>query len=255
MTHDGPRALVLDIERAQGWALVPFWDLSDFKNRRIHAKYVQEWPRTICLAWKWLGESDIGFSAEWVDREDMLATAWQLYDEADIVVGHNIDSFDTKKLAGEWVELGYDSPSPWKSVDTLKVARSRFGFESNTLDSLAKRLGLEGKSDHYDPEVAALALAGDVEAQERLESYNKGDVEQTELVYLRLRGWAKSHPNVSLYSDESRPRCPSCGSGHLQSRGYRTTNTRRYRQFQCQGCGGWSSSGVSEGAVDLRSVS
>lgn len=143
----GPRIAILDIERAQGWALVPFWSLSDYKSRRIHAKYVQDWPRTICLAWKWLDDPAIEFAAEWDSRDDMLERSWQLYDDADIVVGHNIDSFDTKKLAGDWVEAGYDAPSPWKSVDTLKVARSRFAFESNTLDALCKRLGVEGKTD------------------------------------------------------------------------------------------------------------
>lgn len=98
-----------------------------------------------------------------------------------------------------------------------------------------------------------MALAGDEAAQERLEGYNRGDVLATEAAYLRLRGWAKSHPNVALLGDGER-RCPACGGDALREVADKVTSTRRYPQYQCQSCGGYCSSGISQGAVDLRSV-
>ncbi len=47
------KILTVDIERMKGAAEVEFWDLGDFKNRRIHADTVTQWPRTICAAWRW----------------------------------------------------------------------------------------------------------------------------------------------------------------------------------------------------------
>lgn len=236
-----------------GWARVPFWDLSGWKNRRIPAKYVDEWPRMVCMAWRWLGTRDIHFAAEWIDWDDLLDQTWHVYDEADIVVGHNIDAFDTKMLAGEWLQAGMDPPAPWRSVDTYKVARRRFGFESMTLNSLCERLGIEGKQGEYDAEQVADALAGDAKAQAAVEAYNKGDVVAAEEVYLSLRGWAPNHPNLGVYTSDSVV-CSHCQSDDIQWRGYRDTNTGRTRRYQCNQCGGWSTTGTRESKTDLRSI-
>ena len=150
-----PKILTLDIERLPGRAKVQhrgltiegdFWDLSGWKHTlgyRIHPDNVLEWPRTICLAWRWYGGKRVEFAAEWLtDHETMLRKAWDLFHTADIVVGHNMAGFDAKKLAGEWwANYGLGPPSPYKVVDTLKVARARFSLESNTLDALLTRRG------------------------------------------------------------------------------------------------------------------
>jgi len=160
------RILTIDIERLPGRARMEhrgltiegdFWDLSGWKyiiGRRIHPDDVIEWPRTICAAWKWHGTPRVHFAAEWLPGDtSWLHAAWDAYDEADIVVGHNLAGFDTKKLRGAWLELGLPEPRPFKTIDTLKVARE-FGFESNTLDALCKRLGIPAKTDKYSVEIA-----------------------------------------------------------------------------------------------------
>lgn len=233
------RILVCDIERAQGAALVPFWDLGDMKDRRILPQTVTEWPRTICAAWKFVGEKRISFAAEWepAGREAMLRTLWTAYDEADVIVGHNVKGFDTKKLKSEWLILGLRPPSPYRQVDTLTVARREFGMESNTLDALCVRLGIQAKEGRYNVEVAKKACAGNRTAQAELRRYNKYDVLATEALYGVLRGWDSTHPHMGLYTGVERC-CYACGSENLVATG-RTTKTPRtaYATFECQDCG------------------
>jgi hypothetical protein len=167
----------------------------------------------------------------------MLRKAWQVYDEADIIQGHNIDAFDTKKLKGEWWRMGLPAPRPFKSVDTLKIARREFGEESNTLDSLVKRLGGTGKTDKYDVELARRALDGDKEAQRQIRAYNEGDIDASEFLADSERGWAPNLPFIGTHGDEKR--CNQCGSDDLTF-----DETARYRAvvldfalYRCGNCG------------------
>jgi hypothetical protein len=249
------RVLILDIERAQGKAEVPFWDLGDLKDRRIHPDHVVEWPRTICAAWRWYGQKRTHFTAEWLDggREAMLRACWDAYHRADIVVGHNIVGFDTKKLKSEWWLLGLKPPSPWRSVDTLKVARREFGLESNTLNALCVRLGIQGKTDRYSVDLANRALAGVKTAQAQLRRYNMGDIDATEGLYEALRGWDGTHPHLGLYDDQERS-CSQCGSTDLEADGLTRTALTTYGQYHCRNCGAWSRNNFKRGLTTMRAA-
>jgi hypothetical protein len=149
------RVLVIDIERVPGQFQADFWDFNAFKGRRIHHDMVVAYPRTVCFGFRWYGQKRVGFHSEWDDgAEGMLKAAWDLYDEADIVIGHNVKGFDTKRLQGEWWPLGWGRPKPVKFVDTLTICRTQFGYESNALDAVLRRIGLQGKTDRYNVEVA-----------------------------------------------------------------------------------------------------
>lgn len=231
----GQKIAILDIERVRGEAAIKFWSLGDYKNRRIHADDVTAWPRTICLAWKWYGEKKIEFAAEWEESGDMLDRAWGVYDEADIVVGHNLGNFDTKHLKSGWRDAGFPPPSPFKVVDTLDIARREFGDESKTLDALCHRLGLEGKVGRYNSEQAEAAIAGNKTAQRELRKYNKADVVATEQFYDALRGWMPGHPHTIA---GTAPRCPQCGSTDLIDAGTTQAILLTYPLYRCAGCGG-----------------
>jgi hypothetical protein len=246
-----PKILTLDIERLPGWAIVkhrgltvsgPFWDLGDWKNvigYRIPVEAVSRWPRNICIAWRWYGQKRVSFAAEWEagGAEAMHRQAWDLYNEADIVVGHNLDGFDTKKLATEWSVLGLSKPSPFKSIDTLKIARSQFGDESKTLDALLVRRGLRGKVDKYDVRVALAACKGDVKMQRKLKAYNQGDIVATEAFYDYVRGWIPNHPHIGLWSGVDSC-CGNCG-GDLKASDWCRTTVTAYAQYSCVNCGAW----------------
>lgn len=248
--NNAHNVLILDIERLPGRAKVQhrgltiegeFWDLSGWKHTlgyRIHADDVLEWPRTICAAWAWYDRPRVEFAAEWGKggHEGMLRRIWGAYDRAQIVVGHNIDAFDSKKLKSEWLAIGLQPPSPYKSVDTLKVARREFGYESNTLDALCTRLGIDAKTDSYSVEVARAACAGDRTAQKRLKGYNCGDIAATLGLYDTLRPWHAGHPHSIIGTSDDRPMCPNCWGDQLTPNGFTLANLILYRLYRCA-CG------------------
>lgn len=241
--------LVYDIERMKGSAEVEFWSLSDFKNRRIHADDVTAWPRTICVAWRFLGDKRTQFASEWDDgAEGMHQRIWEAFDKADITVGHNSKSFDEKHLNTGWRDLGMPPPSPSKAIDTLSSARARFGDESKTLDALCHRIGLTGKSDRYDVEVARAACAGDKAAQKKIRAYNVGDIDATEALYVTLLPWIRSHPHVSPNAGVDTHLCPRCASPSVRRNGTWTVYVNRYLAYTCDDCGGhWKTTFESRG--------
>ena len=159
----------------------------------------------------------------------------ELLDEADIVIGHNSDAFDIKKANARFVYHGLGPPSHYQTVDTLKMARRHFKFNSNRLGHLGEHLGLGGKEATGGFETRAVCMNGDAIAWSVMKKYAKQDVDLLVDVYERLRPWATNHPNRNVI-DETSHACPTCGSNKLQKRGKRTTRTMTYQTYQCQRC-------------------
>ena len=247
------RILVADIERLPGYAKVQhrgltvegsFWDLNSFKHttgRRIHPDDVVSWPRTICAAGRFYGDKDTMFSAEWEPggHEQFMRTMWEWVNESDAITGHNMKRFDLPKLMGGFIEYGWTPPSPVQVIDTLSEARRIAGWESNTLDSLCKRLGVKAKSDKYDPKIAQAAVDGDEKAQKKLRAYNIGDVAASTALYDRLRGYIK-HPHLGQFTGDVWS-CGNCGETDLSNHrdGEAHTYLQKYRRYQCPRCGAW----------------
>lgn len=232
------RILVLDIERVPGVIRHEFWHLGDMKNRRFYPDEVVRHPRTICFSAAWYDKPDeIIQGAEWMPggHMRMLEQLWELYDEADIVIGHNIRSFDTKVIKGDWIENGFALPSSWQTVDTLTIARREFNFESNTLDALCKRLGIPAKTDKYNAKVAQAACAGDVEAQDRILAYNAGDITATMALYDKLRPFIHGHPHLGLGTGDERC-CPNCGGTKFTTISDARTSVTTYAARRCDNC-------------------
>lgn len=262
ITRTDRRIMILDIERLPGVALCKyrgldvageFWDLSGWKHaigRRIAPEDVLRWPRTICAAARWYGTKTPMFTAEWqpAGHRGMVETMSVWLREADIIVGHNIDGFDIKHIRTEMLLQGLTQPRPFKTIDTLKIARSQFNFESNKLDALAQRLGVPGKVDAYNAEVARAAVAGDPDAQERIKRYNIGDLEATEYVYDAMRGWMPNHPAVFVSTQDHA--CHACGSPLVAVEHRHRAVLLDYPGFECRNCGlhhrgAWHSARVS----------
>ena len=234
---------------------LPAWDMKSLQYRRLSPDDIEEWGRTICLAYRWLGEPRIHFIAEWQEggREAFVRRSWELYDEADVVVGHNSRNFDTKHLQGEWELEGLGPSSPVKHFDTLLEARKHFNYEANHLDTLTNRFGIPAKTDKYRIEMAMAAVGGDEKARRRIERYNRGDVKASTGLYLRLRPWGSV--NLGVFHEGDVARCPACSSTRLQRRGVAVTALGRYPRYQCQGCGKWSKGKKAEGpTVEVRSA-
>lgn len=174
------------------------------------------------------------------DDYELCLALWKLMDEADIVIGHNGDQFDIKKTYARFIVHGLKPPSPYKTIDTLKVARTYFRFDSNRLDALGRVLGVGRKMKHQGQDLWIDVMHGKAGAWKTMKQYNIQDVALLKKVYLKLRPWMKQHPNLNLFQGTDR-NCPTCGKAGLIVRGYKPTRTAVHVQLQCTHCGAYCS--------------
>lgn len=234
------KILALDIETSPNTAHI--WGLW---NQNIGINQLMESSYTLCWAAKWLGEDGIMYDSIYQSTpRKMLKKIHKLLDEADAVIHYNGTRFDIPTLNKEFLLYGMTPPTPYKQIDLLKVARNQFKFPSNKLDYVAKALGVGQKIRHPGHELWVKCMAGDSEAWELMEVYNKQDVIILEGVYYKLLPWIKNHPNHGLHTRDSV--CPNCGGNHYQQRGYALTKTMKYKRFQCTDCGAWFKNILSE---------
>lgn len=205
----------------------------------------------LCMAYRWGEEGDTEIVAQpdfpkryRKDREDdfkVVQAIHKLVNQADIVIAHNGDSFDTKMLNARFLLHGLGRPRPYHTVDTKLVSQRMFRLPSNRLDFLGGYLGLGHKLNHTGYDLWRQCMAGDPAAWELMKAYNIQDIDLLVAVYKRFlyEGWIKNHPNVTVYSDLDG--CPSCGAPEemLMRRGIRATDVNRYVQLHCKRCGSY----------------
>lgn len=181
-----------------------------------------------------------GYKPGDIDDKKLVTEIWNLLDSADIVIGHHSDSFDIKKLNARFVFHGLNAPSPYKTVDTKKVAKKYFRFDSNSLNNLSEYFALGQKIDNGGFSLWLRCIAGDASAWKIMKKYNKQDVVLLEKLYLKLRPFINNHPNLNIIGGTTH-QCPSCESHNVQKRGYSPTKTGKKQRYQCVDCGSWSS--------------
>lgn len=235
----GPNIFIFDIETAPLVAYI--W--SRWKENVPMARLLTEW-RMLTWAGKYLDEEEVYYDSchHYENHEDdrpILESLHEHLDNADIVIAHNLRKFDRKKVNARFLAHGMSPPSPYRLIDTLEEAKKNFALTSNRLDDIAKLLNIGQKADTGGFDLWSGCMAGDKKSYETMVDYNIQDVVLLEDVYTALRPWMNNHPNVAVYNDGDNPQCPKCGSNHLQYRGYATTQTGRFRRFQCQDCSGW----------------
>lgn len=232
---------------------VLFYDIETAPNLAyVWGKYQQdaiEIPRSwymMAFGYKWEGQKskvlalpDFELYATDPDNDrDLVEALWKLFDEADVVIAHNGDKFDMRKANARFVFHHMSPPMPVQQVDTLKVARRYFKFESNKLGDLGEHLGLGNKEATGGFALWKGCMMGDEKSWRIMKKYAKQDVDLLSMVYHRLRPWMNNHPNRALL--DGRPdSCPTCGHPDLMRRGFRSTRVAQYVQLQCKACGAY----------------
>lgn len=230
------RILLFDLETAPTTAYV--WGRFD---QTVAQKQVVKEGYILTYSAKWLGEDTI-ISNRITDKGDdstIVKELAELFDQADIIVAHNALRFDVPLLKTRMIALGMNPPLPSKIVDTLRIAKAEFRFPSNSLDNIAAYLGLPRKASHSGFELWTRCMAMEDEAFEEMLEYNVQDVVVLEQLYLRLRNWSKTHPNVSLLEAPGVARCVCCGSENLKPVEKKKfyTGTCAYELVTCGDCG------------------
>jgi len=248
-----PRVLFIDIETAP--LEVYSWGIR--KQHLQHFQIKEEW---FILSWaaKWLLEdgvfSDCVTPQEAVLKEDgrILKGIHDLLETAHIVVAHNALRFDIRKLNYRFITYGYIKPSPYQVVDTLKQAQKHLAASSHKLDHLTKTFGLSQKDD-TDFSLWVDCCNGDKKALDYMLKYNISDISALEGLYLYLRPWITSHPNIALYTDVDGKVCASCGSCELNwNINEYFTPAGKFKAARCMDCGAISRSRFSSISPEKR---
>lgn len=225
------KILLVDIETSPNLAYV--WekyeqDVLSFEKER----------ELISFAYKWLGKSVKVHCLGDCNAKTLTGKLHTLFNKADVIITHNGDKFDIKMANSFFVHHNLLPPSPYKTIDTLKIARSKFRFNSNKLNDLGQYLNVGRKIETGGFKLWLECLRGNKRAWKKMKRYNKRDVDLLEKVYLRLRPWATNTPDIN----PSGIICPTCGSAKVQKRGFNINKVFRSQRFQCMTCGHWSSS-------------
>ena len=250
MDSKSPRILLYDIETTHN--VVASFQLRD--EYTPHTNIIQE-RYVVCACWKWLDDKKIHsvsvlddqkrYRKNPHDDKHVIETLHKVLSEADIIVAHNGDQFDLKYVQARALFHNLPALPPITSVDTYKIAKLRFMFNSNRLDYLGKFLGFGGKKS-TPPGLWLDVLKGDKKAVQTMVEYNKRDVDLLEKIFLKLRAYIPNFLNRELFGKVG---CPRCGSKKVQSRGFHRAVSRVYRRFQCQSCSGWFKAAVNEKAI------
>ena len=230
-----PKILLMDIETS----LYHFVGWGTYKQYIDHYRITEH---QFILSWaaKWLIDddvfSDVVTSKEAKKRDDkrICQSIRDILNEADIVIGHNVDRFDLRKLNWRFITHGIAPPSPYKIIDTLKFARKEFFAPSYKQDFLTKYFNKQEKIK-TDFQWWIDCEAGDVAALKKMEEYNKQDIRGLEDVYLKIRPYIKNHPNIAVMMDDDV--CTHCGSDNIVETEHEYhTGSYSYPVYHCNNC-------------------
>lgn len=232
------KRLFLDIEVSPNIGF--FWQ----PGHKVNIGYeniIQE-RAIICVCYKWEGEKKVQFLTWDAKKSDkkLLKELVKVMESAVEVIGHNSDSFDLKWIRTRALKFGLNLPANCVSIDTLKAARSKFRFNSNRLDYLAKFLDVGGKIKTDFNLWKDIVLNGCEKSMSRMVRYCKEDVRILERVFEKINPYLPSKTNYHILGGGSRKgsHCPECGSSNIKKNGREATLAGMIRQkLTCKNCG------------------
>lgn len=250
-----PKVLFFDLETAPLRGL--FWGL--WKQNVDAIKQLKNNWFLFCYSAKWLGHTEIlndrltSEEAKSQDDKRITKSLWELMNEADVVVAHNLIKFDRKRANTRFLINGMTPPSPYRLIDTLVQVKKEFALPSNRMDYINKVLGLSRKIDTGGMELWNKCYDGEEEALTQMQEYCDGDVIALEDTYFALAPWFRGNINFGIYSNEEVEICSHCGSKNvnLTDASY-TTNVSVFPVYKCSDCGGYSRSRYSKLTLKKR---
>jgi DNA polymerase elongation subunit (family B) len=234
-----PKRLFFDIETSPNIGL--FWEAGYKKT--IHTDNIIKERAIICICYKWQG-SNKTYSLKWDSKQSdkkMLEEFIKVANEAHELVGHNGDRFDLAWIRTRCLFHGIDLFPKYDTLDTLKVARSKFKFNSNRLDYISQFLGFEGKIKTSFGMWKDILLKNDKEAMSKMVEYCCEDVVQLEKVYLKLAPHFENKLHLGMMKGSRKHSCKECGEQEFKISGKRVTAAGYMKvQIQCKGCNKYS---------------
>ncbi|AYB70447.1 DnaQ-like DNA polymerase III subunit [Mycobacterium phage Moostard] len=257
------KVLVLDIETQR--AIVETFSLF---RPFIGIDRVIKPTRVLCFAAKWRDQDKVIFKSAWDDDDEdaylrMMQSAWDLLNEADIVVTWNGDRFDVQWFEAEFLRLGLGRPLPYKSVDLIKTVKRWFkgGLMSMKLD-WSSRIVLKDRKVHHGGadlwhDIRWGTRAEKRAAQKLMREYNEHDVVLTGRLFEHHLPYL-TNLNLALYeqNEDGELHCTKCNSTNLKKDGVKAyvTSAGVYQMFRCKDCDATSKGKKIRSTTELRPV-
>lgn len=224
---------IFDIENSQNLGyFFDVWESNINHDDIVIPSYI------FCISYSWYGTDKVHtlciqdfprFKKDIHDDSEVLREFSKIVEQADILVGHNIDRFDIRKINGRLFLKGLPPIPQVKTLDTLKIAKRYFKLDYNGLDAIAKDLGFSGKVEN-NKGLWRKCFEGDVKSLKLMAKYNKNDVKINKKVFEKEMPYIKNSLSKGV-------QCPNllCQSYDIQWRGYKNEKKR----FQCKICRSW----------------
>lgn len=230
------RRLFFDVETSPNIGL--FWS-AGYKLNIDYSNIIKE-RAIICICYKWEGERKV-HSLHWDRKQDdkaMLKAFIKVANEADELIGHNGDRYDLPWLRTRALFHRLPMFPKYTTTDTLKVARSKFRFNSNRLDYIGQFLGLGKKIQTEFSLWKDILLNKCPVAMNKMVEYCQGDVRLLEKIYRELRNHVEPKQHYGSLYLSNKEGCPECGSENLAPVITRATPAGTIkRQYRCRKCG------------------
>jgi DNA polymerase elongation subunit (family B) len=229
------KRLFFDIEVSANIGL--FWQ-SGFKLNIGPESIIKE-RAIICICYKWEDSKEVE-SLEWDSKQcdkKMLQKFIKIANTADEIVGHNGDKFDLAWIRTRCLFHRIDMFPTYTTIDTLKISRSKFKFNSNKLDYIAKFLGVGEKIKTDYGMWKDIMLNKCKVSMSKMVKYCKMDVVVLEKVYKELSVHILSKVHYGVIFGADRGSCPECGSDEIVRMCNRVTASGVKKiQYQCRTC-------------------
>lgn len=230
------RRLFFDIEVSANIGM--FWE-SGYKKNIDHSNIIKE-RAIICICYKWEDEKEV-HSLHWDSRQcdkKLLEKFIKIANESDELCGHNGDRFDLAWIRTRCLFHKIDMFPKYTTIDTLKISRSKFKFNSNKLDYIAQFLGMGKKIKTEFSLWKDILLHKDKVALAKMIKYCQNDVILLEKIFKKMSTHIEPKTHYGVVFGEDRGSCNECGSDELRRQRVRTlASGKRMIQYQCRICG------------------
>ncbi len=215
-------------------------DFSCGYNKVIRPNQIIKERQIICISWKWEDEYEV-HSLDWGRKQcdkALLKKFIKIMNQADQLIGHNADRFDIKWIKTRCLFHDIPTEASYRTVDTLKMARSVLYMNSNKLDYLAGYFDIGKKTDTGGFDLwKEVCLENDPKALQKMIDYCENDVMILEGVFNKLRKIVKPKTHYGALWGDGKYSCPECGTCHVGlSKRYATSTGVMRFNMKCRKC-------------------
>ena len=230
------KRLYFDIEVSPNIGM--FWETGYKLN--IGTENIVKERAIICICYKWEGEKKVHF-LRWDKNQcdkTLLKEFIKVANDAHELVGHNSDMFDLPWIRTRCLFHNIDMFPTYTTIDTYKISKNKFKFNSNKLDYIAKFLGVGAKIKTDYSLWKDIVLKNCETSMKKMIRYCMQDVLILERVHQKLKAHDTIRTHFGMILNDDRGSCPECGSNKINRQRIRilASGTKK-AQYKCMDCG------------------